>query len=77
MIWAPDLWRPKNTFQFFFIPLHFNKYIEVAVIDFTMHLIILNGLEDINKCFISILRLYIVYMQLHQSFVSLLNDTES
>ena len=39
----PDrkLWHPKNTFQIFFFQLYFNKkYFEVAINDFTMHLII-------------------------------------
>ena len=25
LVWVPKLWHPKNTFQFFFFQLHFNK----------------------------------------------------
>ena len=40
---------PKNTFPSFLFQLYFNKkYVEVASSDFTMHLIIRNGLEDRN-----------------------------
>ena len=40
------LWLPKITFQVFFIQLYFNKkYVEVAINDFTMHLIFWNDLE--------------------------------
>ena len=39
-VWAPKLWCPKNTFQVILSQLYFNKYIEVAINDFTMHLII-------------------------------------
>ena len=34
---APKLWRPKNTFEVFLFYLCFNKYVEVAINDFTMH----------------------------------------
>ena len=45
-VWAPKMWRPKNTFQVFFFQLYFiKKYIDVAINDFTKHLI-RNGLED-------------------------------
>ena len=39
-VWAPKLWRPKSTFKVFFFQLYFNRYVEVAINDFTMHLII-------------------------------------
>ena len=39
-VWVLKLWHLKNTFQFFFFQFHFNKkYVEVAISDFTMHLI--------------------------------------
>ena len=41
-VWAPKLWHPKNTVQVFFFQLY------LAINDFTMHVIILNGLEDKN-----------------------------
>ena len=49
-VWAPKLWCPKNTFQVFFFKLYFNKrYIEVAINDFTMYLVIWKWLR-IQKC---------------------------
>ena len=45
-IWVPNLRNPTNTFQIFFFQYHFNrKYIEVAINDFTKHLIILKWLK--------------------------------
>ena len=41
--------RPKNTFQVFFFQLYFNKFVEVAINDFTMHLII-SKWHWIQKC---------------------------
>ena len=42
---APKLWRPKNTFKFFF-HLHFNKkHVEVVINDLAVHLIILKWLR--------------------------------
>ena len=38
---AAQTLAPKNTFQVFFLQLYFNrKHMEVAINDFTMHLII-------------------------------------
>ena len=49
-VWATNLWLPKSTFQVFFFQLYFNKkYVEVAISDFTMHLIISKWLR-IQKC---------------------------
>ena len=49
-VWAPKLWRPKNTFLVFFFQLYFNKkYVEMAIDDFTMHLVISKWLR-IQKC---------------------------
>ena len=49
-VWGPKLWHPKKTFQVFFLHLYFNeRYVEVVINDFTMHLIILKWLR-IQKC---------------------------
>ena len=45
---CPNSGTQKNTFQDFFFQLYF-KYVEVAINDFTMHLIILKWLR-IQKC---------------------------
>ena len=38
--------HPKNTFHVFSVQLYFNqKYVEVVINDFTMHLIVLKGLR--------------------------------
>lgn len=40
-VWAPKLGRPNNTFQVLFFKLYFNKiFVEVAISEFTMHLVI-------------------------------------
>ena len=45
-VWAPKLWRPNNYFQVLFFQLYFNKkYIQVAISDFKMPLIILKWLR--------------------------------
>ena len=44
------LWHPKNPFQDLFFQLHFNKkYVEVAINDFTMHLVVSKWLRR-QKC---------------------------
>ena len=44
--WVPNLWPQKNTFQAFFLQLYFSKkYIEVAINDLTVHLIIAKWLR--------------------------------
>ena len=56
-IWETDisvcvhkLWHKNKTFQVLFFQLYFNrKYVEVAVIDFAMNLIILKWLRR-RKC---------------------------
>ena len=45
-VWASKLCGPNNTFQVLFFQLYFNnKHNEVAINDFTMHLIILELLR--------------------------------
>ena len=40
-VWVSKLWHPKSTFQVLLFQLYFNKkYVEVAINDFTMYLII-------------------------------------
>ena len=45
-VWVPKYWCPKNTS---FFQLYFNKYVEVVINNFTMHLIILKLLRK-QKC---------------------------
>ena len=46
-VWVLQLWHSINIFQVLLFHLYFNKrYVEVVINDFTMHLIIFNGLED-------------------------------
>ena len=50
LVWVSKLWRPKNNFQVFFFRLYFNKkYVQVAINDFTMYLIISKWLKR-QKC---------------------------
>ena len=50
LVWVSKLWRPKNNFQVFFFRLYFfKKYVEVAINDFTMYLIISKWLK-MQKC---------------------------
>ena len=55
-IWAPKLWFPKSPFQFFSFSscISTKRYVEVAISDFTIHLIISKWLrimqtEEKNK----------------------------
>ena len=49
-VWVCKLWHKNKTFQVLFFQLYFNKkYVEVAVIDFAMNLIILKWLRR-RKC---------------------------
>ena len=44
--WAPKLLCLNNTFEVLFFQLHFDKkYVEVAISNFTLHLIISKWLE--------------------------------
>ena len=52
LTWIPKLWCPKSIFQVLFFQLHFNKkHVEVAIINFTMHLIISKwlGWQNANR----------------------------
>ena len=49
-VWAPKLWHPKTLFKFcFFSCISTKKYVDIAINDFTMYLIISKWLRK-QKC---------------------------